>query len=69
MKLGGQPRLQVESASDVQNWSEKIEQQIPAISSPGLLGVFCGWFMPLEPVGDAVHVNVYTNAHISVPNY
>ena len=22
--------------------------------------------MPLEPVGDAVHMNVYTNAHVSV---
>ena len=39
------------------------------ILSPGLLWSFRRWFVPLEPVGDAVHMDVHANAHISVPNH
>jgi len=37
--------------------------------SPGLFGCFRRCFVPLEPVGDTMHMNVYANAHISVPSH
>ena len=39
------------------------------ILSPGLLGGFRGWFVPLETVRDMVHINIQANAYISDPNH
>ena len=35
------------------------------ILSPGLLWSFRRWFVPLEPVGGAVHTNVHTNGTLA----
>ena len=46
---------------------EAIDKLAPlSVLSPGLLGGLRGQFVPFEPVGDAMHMNVYTNAHVSV---
>ena len=36
------------------------------VLSPRLFGGLRGRFMPFEPVGDAVNMDVYANAHVSV---
>ena len=41
-------------------------RRTPSILSPRLLGGLRWRFVPLEPVGDAMHMNVYANAHVSV---
>ena len=38
----------------------------PSILSPRLLGGLRRRFVPFKPVGDAMHMNVYADAHVSV---
>ena len=40
-------------------------QNSGGFSLPGFFGVFRGRLMPFESVGDAVHVDVYADAHVS----
>ena len=58
-----------------ESWSERGATMLqiswpvrrtPSILSPRLLGGLRWRFVPLEPVGDAMHMNVYANAHVSV---